>query len=308
MIDKSIDTEKGTLYYSIKDDKATVTTYSGRDIKLVIPEQIEGLPVRKISKKAFLNSRQLRELVIPDTVRKISDWAFAHAANLEEVSFPRKNIKMGKGVFTGDEKLIRFTLRDRDGDEKFISLMTEKEKEDLGVLIALVAGMPGASYLLDFMEAGKEEWYRKVDSIIRETLDEPDEEGHTEMILCGEEDIDCTLESFIKEKRKKKSRLSLLRLIYDTGVSPSLLHDMKEYVLSHTLGCESDEAWEVLLTEKSHIKEYYTLFFEIGAVNDSNFDDILTATGDKAPEMKAFFLRKHKNDHEEESFFDKFQL
>ena len=308
MFDKSIETEKGTIYYRIKDDKVSITSYSGRDTELIIPDHIEEYPVRKISKKAFLNSKALRKLVLPDTIRKLSDWAFAHCQNLDTLELPRKGIKLGRGVFTGDEKLRRIELIPRPGEEDTEVSMTDKEKEDTSVLLAEVSRMKNVEYLLDFKEAGSKDWFRRLDMALMDILKEADEEGHTEMILCGEEDIDCTIESFVAERRREKSRVSFMRLIHDFGISDSLRTAMTDYIKSHTVGSESSEAWEVLLNEKNHIPEYYKLFLAIGAINDKNFDDALLSMGDKAPEMKAYFMREHVGSGSEESFFDQFSL
>ena len=295
MFDSSKDTEKGTLYYRIKEEKVTITSYSGRDNELILPEEIDGFPVRKISKKAFLNSRQMVKIVLPDTIRKVSDWAFAHSSNLETIEFPRKNISFGKGVFLGDARLVRIMLRDRNGSEAFVSTLSDKEKDDMAVLLAAAAGMKNADYLLDLKAAGSHEWYRMLDRVITDILDEDDEEGHMEMILCGEEDIDCTIEAYVAARRKDKARWAFHRLIHDTGLSDGLREKLKNYITDHTVGSDSEEAWEVLLTEKSHITEYYKLFYDIGGINDSNYDDVILAAGDKAPEMKAYFMREHKD-------------
>ena len=99
MFEKSIDTQKGTLYYRIKEDKVTITTYHGNDTQVIVPERIEDVPVRKIGKKAFLNSRQLRQVILPDTLKKLGEWAFAYCGLLEKVELPKRRVAIGKGCF-----------------------------------------------------------------------------------------------------------------------------------------------------------------------------------------------------------------
>ena len=61
MQDNIFKTPKGELYYTIKDNSVTVTSYSGDDEVLEIPETIEDAKVRAIDKKAFMNTRSLRK-------------------------------------------------------------------------------------------------------------------------------------------------------------------------------------------------------------------------------------------------------
>ena len=78
MQDNIFKTPKGELYYTIKDNSVTVTSYSGDDEVLEIPETIEDAKVRAIDKKAFMNTRSLRRVVLPDNIKKLSDWCFSY--------------------------------------------------------------------------------------------------------------------------------------------------------------------------------------------------------------------------------------
>lgn len=58
-----------------------ITDYSGTDTELQIPEEIEGLPVKVLTKKTFLSRKQLRKVILPDTLEEIGDWVFAYCTN-----------------------------------------------------------------------------------------------------------------------------------------------------------------------------------------------------------------------------------
>ena len=88
------------------------------------------------------------------------------------------------------------------------------------------------------------------------------------MILCGEEDYGCSLEEFIRNKRKGKVRLALLRLLNPLGVEEDAAVLWKGYLLAHTKGCETEETWEVLLEEHGYEENYFRLFAEIGALRE----------------------------------------
>ena len=63
-----------------------ITGYEGTlPEKLVIPEQIEGIPVRYISNRAFKNA-PIRELVLPGTIENLNTTTFAENETLEAVT------------------------------------------------------------------------------------------------------------------------------------------------------------------------------------------------------------------------------
>lgn len=313
MFEKRFETENGYFYYIEKEDRITITTYHGNDAELELPAKIENLPVRKIGKKAFMNARQLRRVVLPDSVKKLGEWAFAYCGMLEEVILPRRKMSVGTGVFLGDSRLEKVSLRlrkkeDRAELQQWLGASV-KYQEDVAVLLATVNTMEDAAYLLDFKEAGNEEWIQKWDARMLKILAEPDEKGYTQMILCGEEDINCNLENFVRDKRKKKVRYCLLRLLHSSGLADGTKQILEEYLTSHVVGSPSMEAWLVLKEEMGHKKEYYELYVELGCLNKENYDATLADLGDKQPEMKAYFIRwNDENKESGEDAFDMFSL
>ena len=67
-------------------DALTITAYSGSSPHVFIPPEVDGVPVRVIGKRAFLNNQHITELVIPDTVTSIeSGGAFRGCGKLAAV-------------------------------------------------------------------------------------------------------------------------------------------------------------------------------------------------------------------------------
>ncbi|MBE7079207.1 MAG: leucine-rich repeat domain-containing protein [Clostridiales bacterium] len=61
--------------------------------KVVIPDEVDGIPVTKIQHQAFLNDARLTEIVIPDSVTFIDEAAFGNCVNLTSVT-------LGNGIIT----------------------------------------------------------------------------------------------------------------------------------------------------------------------------------------------------------------
>lgn len=312
----NLETPEGTLEYAEITDKderkgIVITSYGGMDAEVRIPEEIDGLPVRSLAKKTFLSRKHLRKLILPAALEEIGDWAFAYCSNLESIWIPKKKIKMGSHIFMECSKIGKiygYPAVNRQDTDKRQPGEDTSEKEQAAALLAASTAMLDAEYLMDIMEAGTEAWIRKWDARMSEIMNAEDSEGYTKMILCGEEDYGSSIDDFIKNKRKSKSRLALLRLLNPIGLTEGEAQKLKDYLLSHTKGCDSEEAWEVVLGEHGHEQEYFEIFADMGGVNEENFDAVLTDMTGEYAEMKAFLIRYKEEKMECGDFFDALSL
>ncbi len=118
-----------TIYYRIVENQIEIVRCYGTDPVVVIPKQIQGLPVTNIAPYTFsdrktkeeenvlmykdetdeLFKEQLRLLagpyveviIFPDTVREIGNYIFYGCKNLKELSFSDSLVQIGSGAFTG---------------------------------------------------------------------------------------------------------------------------------------------------------------------------------------------------------------
>ena len=278
MQEKELEIAGGSLHYEIRDGKIAVTGLGGGASQVSVPERIENLPVEIIHKRAFLSKKNLRKVILPDTIREVGDWAFAYCDSLREIALPRSSISFGRSAFLECGNLKEISPR---GAGREISLL----------LAAAVTSLE-AYYLLDISEAGSGEWLDKWDQKLFSLLYSPDAEGYAKQVLCGEEDYGSTdFEAFLREKRKKKVRLCTLRLLCPTGLSDERREKLERYLAEHTKGCESDETWQVVLLEHGSDREYYSLFAQLGCLTEENFQAVVADIGEDKPEMKAYFMR-----------------
>lgn len=173
----------------------------------------------------------------------------------------------------------------------------ENQEEMTAALLAAAVTVGEAYYLLDVCEAGSREWLAKWDARMLAVIHTPDQEGFSKQILCGEEDYGSTdLNAYMGKRRKIKVRLMLLRLLYSFALDEDIRGELQTYLKSHTKGCASEEAWEVVLGEHGEDRAYYGLFAELGCMTQDNLDGILRDIGENYPEMKAYFMR-YKAEH-----------
>ena len=96
-------------YEIINGSEAAVARYLGYEEKVVIPDSMNGLPVKAIRKQAFATS-DILEAEIPEGIESIEEEAFAVCESLERISLPASLNRLGKGVFKGCGKLREISL------------------------------------------------------------------------------------------------------------------------------------------------------------------------------------------------------
>lgn len=300
MEELEIKVPEGSVFYVRQGQGMEMTRFQGLAGQVNLPERLPGreenlLPLRAIAKKAFLSKKYLRSVRVPACVEEVGDWAFAYCNDLREVSFESRSVRFGKAVFMECPNLrcVRFA----------------DQCEAIGSLMAAAVTQMDAAYLLDAREAGSAEWLEKWDARMLAILRASDDEGYSKQILCGEEDYESAdFETYLSNSRKKKVRLLLLRLLWQTGLGPDTAEELKNYLLAHTKGCGSEETWIVIREEYGDRKEFYRLFAELGCLTKENAAAIIEETREDCPEMKAFFL-KYQADHLlMTDFFDNMEL
>ncbi len=293
MQEKELAVTGGSLYYGIENGKVTITRFQGTASELRLPGQIEGMPVTRIGKKAFLSRKNLRRVFLPDGLEELGDWAFAYCGGLKEAVLPCREIRFGKAVFMECGSLEKLTGTRAQG----------------GLLAAAVTDFD-AYYLLDLKSAGSREWLAKWDSRLMAVMQTPETEGYSRQVLCGEEDYGSTdLAAYTSGRRKQKTRLAFLRLLFPEALSDDNRALLEAYLRGHTKGSASgEEAWRVILEEHGNDRAYYSLFAELGCITEENFDESFADIGEGYPEMKAFFLRYKEEKLGARDFFEGLEL
>jgi hypothetical protein len=85
-----------------KDGNAVIITrYSGNNVNLVIPQNIDGIPITSIGLGAF-SGNQLTSVTIPNSVTSIGGWAFSYN-QLTSVTIPNSVTSIGDWAFSGNQ-------------------------------------------------------------------------------------------------------------------------------------------------------------------------------------------------------------
>ncbi len=111
--------------YKILEGRVTITTYTGSEEHVVVPSEIEGLPVKAIGETfeehgggsfgpgyAFASNKTLKSVVIPDTVEYLGVMSFMSCEALETVQFSANLRVIDQDAFFYCQALKEVTLPD----------------------------------------------------------------------------------------------------------------------------------------------------------------------------------------------------
>ncbi|MDE7227339.1 MAG: leucine-rich repeat domain-containing protein [Treponemataceae bacterium] len=88
-----------------------ILEYNGSAKSVVIPAEIEGLPVKEIGEYAFINNdKTLKSVTVPDSVEKIGKNAFMGCKSLNSIIIPDSIEKIDEFVFCNCISLKSVTL------------------------------------------------------------------------------------------------------------------------------------------------------------------------------------------------------
>ena len=283
------DTPSGTIGIDITDDGAYISTHRGRDVEISIPAYIdygdEQIPVTGIGRKAFLSDRYLHEITLPASVKHIGEWAFAGCRSLREISLYR-GTGIDNGTFKDCNALESVRLLDENTDDKL--------SVDTGYLLAAVIRLMNDRFLFDLNEAGTPSWLTNWDRRMMQIINEPDEEGFSALLACGEEDYegrDNTIEAYLGRRRRRKCRVGMVRLLHDHGLADEVRSKLVSYLYDHRAGTDHPQTWQVVLNEHGDEEAYYDLMKDCGCITSDNIDIMLSDLGDKHAGMKAYLIR-----------------
>ncbi|MDD3470126.1 MAG: leucine-rich repeat domain-containing protein [Thermoguttaceae bacterium] len=86
--------------YAKSDSKVTITGTKVKEGNIVIPSEVDGLPVTSIGNEAFSGCSGLTSVTIPDGVTSIGDGAFFCCSGLTSVTIPNSVTSIGGCAFS----------------------------------------------------------------------------------------------------------------------------------------------------------------------------------------------------------------
>lgn len=99
-------------YEPINGLYARITKYSGSDDTVVIPDEIDDYIIQVIDTEAFFKNKEMKCVIIPDTVTEIGKQAFSYCDALETVDLGNGITTIGNWAFSDNPSLKHIDLPD----------------------------------------------------------------------------------------------------------------------------------------------------------------------------------------------------
>jgi hypothetical protein len=98
--------------YIVENGEVTVKRYIGCQKELVIPNELDGYPVRIIGFSAFQGCAFLERITVPDSVTMIRECAFSGCKALKHIVLPKGIRVLEAHLFDGCSSLTEITIPD----------------------------------------------------------------------------------------------------------------------------------------------------------------------------------------------------
>lgn len=99
-------------YEVSKNGTVTITGYTGPDTEVVVPEEIEGLPVTAFTQETFSYNRKIRLVELPVGITEIPAEAFSYCSALRNITLGDKVTAIGDKAFYRCNRLRDMELPD----------------------------------------------------------------------------------------------------------------------------------------------------------------------------------------------------
>lgn len=103
---------EGDFTYTVAQECATITAYTGAGGAVEIPAQLGGYPVTAIGSRAFQNCTTLTSVALPDSITSLGSYVFQGCTALERFGYPIGLITVNSsgGLFNGCTALKQITV------------------------------------------------------------------------------------------------------------------------------------------------------------------------------------------------------
>lgn len=132
------------LTYTATETAVTITGYTGTDTEVILPEEIDGLPVTAIGDSAFAGSA-ITGIVFPTALESIGASAFDGCTALVEVTLPDGLLSIGDYAFRGCKAIQNGILHIPGTVQTIGALIADKDS----IILSIVPGTPGEQYAMD---------------------------------------------------------------------------------------------------------------------------------------------------------------
>lgn len=310
----------------VKDEKGvSIVSYLFDDPEVVIPSEIDGIPVTRIAAEAFSGKkmkyihlprkleviehhafsecRNIQRLVFPQSLKSIGNYAFYNCWDLQTIHLPSRLRSIGFGAFMNCEKMTELIQDKEEGHEISIGSILNDLSQQIHVVIKHIYPdrEPEVAKVI-FTEYSYE--IVSVVSICKREAEKPTGTGVQMRYCVGSQDIDyAKYDNMFNVIRRDDGFDTIItvvveRLMYPYALTSEAENRYREYIDEHAF-----EAAKKFLNEDEMDKMHFVV--EMGVLGQEDIDSLIddSISRDKT-EYTAFLMdyRHRSFSMAEESF------
>lgn len=100
------------IEFSEDNTYAIISKYIGDEVDVVIPDEVDGVPIKEIGDEAFMQCTQIESILFPDSLERIQFAAFSQCSNLKSVRISQNVKSIGASAFSHCSNLYEVYMED----------------------------------------------------------------------------------------------------------------------------------------------------------------------------------------------------
>ncbi len=246
----------------------------------------------RIESRAYLSSKDIRNVVIGAGIEHIGDWAFAKCSNLMTVSFAGDHRPglFGKDVFMGCARLGSISFRDTD--------------DVTAALLAICTNKMYCDHLLRAEDVGQKSWYGKWDIRLVTELKSDDAEARMSAALCGEEDISYDgigsvdgelpgeTDDYVRQEEYRKCSLCYTRLLYNKYLSDATRGIIEDHLRANSFGSGNSAAFYSLFDDEANTTSYMRIYLDTVRHDKCTLKKLIEAVPFDKVDARSYLIRQ----------------
>lgn len=116
-----------------KDEESRLLGVTDTPTELILPEQIEGLPLTEIAPYCFAKNKYLECVVLPNTIKKIGRNAFYNCTGFKELELGNQLLEFGSDTFMNCYNFHKVVIRGSGLEKSGVRLILRQISSDMMV-------------------------------------------------------------------------------------------------------------------------------------------------------------------------------
>ena len=105
----TVSAEEETIW-NFDSEAYTLREYTGTDTNVVVPDTLDGVPVKVLYMSCLGSSDTLTSVVLPDSVTVLRNGALSFCENLTQITLSENLISIGRGCLGSNHALTEITI------------------------------------------------------------------------------------------------------------------------------------------------------------------------------------------------------